>query len=285
MPLKLVFKDSAYEKSKCSLCGSDKYELLVVSEKTNYVKCKACGLVYLTPRLKEDSIKVYYSQTGFYSEYSDGTGYQIQERALRNTFKAFLKHLRNQKLTAGKLLEIGCGYGYLLDEARDYFEFRVGTDYSLEAVEHARKYADHVYCGGLDALPKDMNTFDVIIAFAVLEHVYNPHEFLDEIKSKMAPNARLIIATPDIGNFWYKSLKSKWPFFIPPEHVCLYDNSTLRKLYLKSGFKDIRVFSLEHSWPVTVILSKIGLKITNKSCISNLPISVPKVIVCACGSI
>ena len=81
---------------------------------------------------------------GGQSGYAD-TSYFEQETALRATFKRLLRNLEKREMTGGELLEIGCGYGYLLDEARPYFSRRVGTDFSPEAAAHARKSGAEVF--------------------------------------------------------------------------------------------------------------------------------------------
>jgi SAM-dependent methyltransferase len=74
-----------------------------------------------------------------YSSYVD------QEASLRATFRRFLLNLEKRNLTKGALLEVGCGYGYFLNEAKGFFDFRIGTDFSRRAVKEARLRADYVY--------------------------------------------------------------------------------------------------------------------------------------------
>ena len=71
-------------------------------------------------------------------------------------------------------LEVGCGYGFLLDEAKPYFDYRAGIDFS-GAVKSASERADRVYQGDLDIIP-DEERFDCIILVSVIEHVHKPVE-------------------------------------------------------------------------------------------------------------
>jgi SAM-dependent methyltransferase len=243
----------------------------------------------LNPRLSEESLLSYYSQDSFYSEYSAGTGYEIQEKALRSTFSKYMKELHKRNITGGKLLEIGCGFGFLLDEAKGYFDYRIGTDFSGEAVSHAKKFADNVYCGGLEAIPNDTPAkFDCVITFSVLEHVYNPNTFIKEIQNYMTPNGSLVVSTPFLGGMWYKILGKKWPFFIPPEHVCLYNHNSISRLFEQNGFKNIQMFISSHAWPIAVFLSKMGMRglssVTTKLKIGDVPLFVPFTIINIIGS-
>src|SRR6266567_5029248 len=126
----------------CPFCGSDRREFpFRLQQPYNVVRCMECGLYYLYPRLIESAMQEAYRQSSYYEGgtcgYAD-TSYTDQERALRATFKRLLNNLSRRGLTGGDVLEVGCGYGYLLDEARAYFDRRVGTDFSGEAATTAR---------------------------------------------------------------------------------------------------------------------------------------------------
>lgn len=274
------------EEIDCPLCHNSEKKVLYSFSPYNYNKCPGCGLIYINPRLTEEAILLYYSDDNFYSEYSAGSGYEVQELALRATFRSFLKQLKRKGLTGGRLLDVGCGYGYLLDEAKGYFSYRAGTDFSSEALEHAKKYCDDVYCGGLEAIPEGTEKFDCIVTFSVIEHVYDPGVFVADIRAKLKPNGSVIISTSNVGNFWHSMLKEKWPLFIPPEHVCLYDKSTIAKL-LEKDFKDVETFDSKHYWPLAVFLAKLRLKNISeffaRGSLGKIPVPVPKIIISVSG--
>jgi cyclopropane fatty-acyl-phospholipid synthase-like methyltransferase len=97
-----------------------------------------------------------YRQPTYYeggaSGYAD-TSYTAQESALRATFKCLLRNLANRRMTGGALLEVGCGYGYLLDEAQRYFDRRFGTEFSTEGAEIARATDAEGFVGGIEQIP------------------------------------------------------------------------------------------------------------------------------------
>src|SRR5213080_3648297 len=110
----------------CPLCGSDRREFpFCLGGPYKIARCTGCGVHYLYPRLTETAIQDVYRQSSYYEGgacgYAD-TSYTAQESALRATFKRLLHNLADRRLTGGTLLEVGCGYGYLLDEARPYFD-------------------------------------------------------------------------------------------------------------------------------------------------------------------
>src|SRR5436189_3010018 len=142
----------------CPVCGGDQRHFpFRLHEPYRIACCEACGLHYLYPRLMEAAMQEVYRQSSYYEGgacgYAD-TSYTGQEAALRATFKRLLRNLSKRGLTGGDLLEIGCGFGYLLDEARLYFNRRVGTDFSAEAAVRARATDAEVFVGGVEQVPR-----------------------------------------------------------------------------------------------------------------------------------
>jgi cyclopropane fatty-acyl-phospholipid synthase-like methyltransferase len=100
-------------------------------------------------RLIEIAMQEVYREPSYYeggeSGYAD-TSYAAQEFALRAMFQRLLQNLAKRGLTGGDLLEIGCGYGYLLDEASSFFQRRVGREFSPQGAEIARQSGRRGVC-------------------------------------------------------------------------------------------------------------------------------------------
>ena len=69
----------------------------------------------------------------------------------------------------------------------------------------------------------------------------------------------MIIATPDIGSFWYKLMGRRWPSFKIPEHVAYYTRSTLESLMRETGHRRIEEIPFPHAFPLGLIAKKLGL--------------------------
>jgi len=251
------------ENCACPLCGSTHTHKNTYSfPPYRVVQCSDCQLWYLNPRLSEKDMLAQYADDAYFSG-SDGVNegysdYAEQEKSLRPTFKRFLKLLKNKGFTGGSLLEVGCGYGYMLDEAEPYFDRRVGTDFSLGAVEKASAYVNQIIHGGIEQV-NPAETFDCIISVEVIEHIYDPQAFVHALYQHLKPGGCLILATPDMGSAWRKVMQSRWPSFKLPEHVTYYDQQTLQHLYLTCGFEDAQTLPFPHAFPLSVFLDKLKL--------------------------
>ena len=128
------------EDTECPLCGSQDANTTPYEQPPFAVKkCRSCTLFFLSPRLAAEDAHRFYQSDAYFSggdSVSGYTDYEVQEDALRATFKKLLDTLDGQGVCGGALLEVGCGPGYLLDEARDYFTKRAGVELSNSISEN-----------------------------------------------------------------------------------------------------------------------------------------------------
>ena len=123
----------------------------------------------------------------------------------------------------GRLLDVGCGskpYQELF-AVDDY----IGLDIDSEASRN-RKIADYFYDGKI--FPFNENEFDSVLCNQVLEHVFNPDEFLSEIKRVLKPSGRLLITVPFV-----------WDEHEQPRDYARYSSFGLKALLDKNGFNVI----------------------------------------------
>jgi SAM-dependent methyltransferase len=218
-------------------------------------------LHYLSPRLDANAMQQVYREPSYYeggsSGYSDGS-YSFQEPALRATFRRFLFNLNKRGLTGGRLLEIGCGPGYLLNEARPFFDRRYGTEFSPEIAAIARATGAEVFIGGIEQVPPDPK-FDCIVATQVIEHVYDPPAFVQALVDHTLPGGHIVLATPDIGGVLRKTMGRRWPSFKTPEHVVYFNFETLSSLMRRAGLDAVRRLPYPHAFPMGLLAAKFGI--------------------------
>ena len=130
----------------------------------------------------------------------------------------------------GRLLDVGCGskpYQELF-AVDDY----IGLDIDNEAMRN-RKIADYFYDG--TTFPFNDNEYDSVLCNQVLEHVFNPDEFLSEIKRVLKPGGRLLLTVPFV-----------WDEHEQPHDYARYSSFGLKALIDKNGFNVIEYKKIMH---------------------------------------
>lgn len=103
---------------------------------------------------------------------------------------------------APRVLDAGCGTGRNL---LDMLELgpAVGVDMSAAAVDFClRRGAPDVRQATLDALPFDAGSFDLLVAFDVIEHIEDDVEALRELRRVAEPGAALLVTVPAYRWMW-----------------------------------------------------------------------------------
>jgi SAM-dependent methyltransferase len=121
----------------------------------------------------------------------------------------------------GKTLDVGCG-------TRPYEKlFNHSTYVGLEfdtGIDSEKKVADYYYDG--KTFPFKESEFDSVVTNQVLEHVFNPDEFLSEINRVLKINGKLLLTVPFV-----------WDEHEQPLDYARYSSFGLKSLLEKNGFE------------------------------------------------
>lgn len=145
-----------------------------------------------------------------------------------------------------RVLDVGCASGYLGEQLSRRGCRVWGVDADSRSVEMARSVGyEDVLCADLDrigALPWE-ETFDVVIAADVLEHLTGPARILDAIRDRwLAPQGQLIVSLPNVANFTtrFGLLAGRFTYtekgILDDTHLRLYTYRTARELLTSAGF-------------------------------------------------
>lgn len=124
----------------------------------------------------------------------------------------------------GDLLDVGCGR----KPYRELFKVKsyIGLDIENPGHSHENEDVDVFYDGKTFPFPD--NSFDSILCNQVLEHVFNPDEFLSEIHRCLKPGGQFLLTVPFV-----------WDEHEQPYDFARYSSFGLRHLLEKNGFEII----------------------------------------------
>lgn len=102
-----------------------------------------------------------------------------------------------------RVLDVGCGTGFLLERLAARGFAGIGVDLSPESVAHARRRLEEI--GAADRLTAVVGsayeppegTFDLVCLTDVLEHLEDPRACLRALRERLAPGGLVVVATPN----------------------------------------------------------------------------------------
>lgn len=226
------------------------------------VKCTKCGLVRTLEIINPEKLKSLYQKSSF--------TYQGLVDNLRRSYGRILQDASSHS-AKGAFLEIGCGNGFMLGEAKKIgFKRVIGIEPSIDAVKQSS--AKIKSCIIVDILKRGIlkrNSVDLIAAFQVFDHISNPNTFIKICHSILKPNGILLLMNHDVEAFLARLLGEKNPIF-DIEHAYLYSPRTITSMVEKNGFSTIRVYGPKSVFSLRYLLRLLPFPETIKKTIEKL---------------
>jgi SAM-dependent methyltransferase len=145
---------------------------------------------------------------------------------------------RNYLSSESKVLDFGCGGGFLLKNLK--CAKRVGVEVNPAARETAKQNGIEVFAR-VDDVPDDY--VDVIISNHALEHTLQPLEELKSLHRKLQPRGKIIFVVP------CESISSRYKPKDVNHHLYTWSPMCLGNLFSEAGFSVIESKAYIHKWP------------------------------------
>jgi SAM-dependent methyltransferase len=247
--IKTFFSDhSGFSEVGCPSCAAPEKTPAFVKLGFAYQLCDRCGSLYLSPRpsiamqseYAQNSEAVRFWSTNFYRETVDAR----REKMFRPRAE-LVRQLVNDGIVKapGLVADIGAGYGIFLEELQrlEIFDRIVGIEPAPGLAEVCReqgfqvieKFAEDVEEGEIDA--------DLTTSFEVLEHVFEPVDFLRACRRTLRPGGILLFTTLTISGFDLQVLWDRSNSIYPPHHINLLSVDGLRKLVERSDLEVVEI--------------------------------------------
>jgi SAM-dependent methyltransferase len=255
----------------CNLCGSSDASVVFeagVAQASRVVKCNQCGLMYASPRAKlpdQDEIKEYDPEVTRRAQETNRDRYEKEEFQVRD-YEDTRAYLRKAHPKRGRLLEIGCGMGFLLAKFRE-------DGWDVEGIEPNRGYCEFIgEHHGIKASPaileddkRPPSTFDAVVMLHVIEHVPNPLGTLKEIHRVMKPGSTLVLETPRYDSLMFKLLRHRERSVSCDGHIYFFTTDSLKALCRKAGFKVEFVNYVGRSLNLARLFWNVGVMSKNRA--------------------
>jgi methionine biosynthesis protein MetW len=146
----------------------------------------------------------------------------------------------------GRVLDLGCSDGQLAQRLRARGHHVTGVD--LVARNGVKERVDRFVEADLEqGVPPDVGeSFDVVVAADVLEHVRSPKRILEDVRSLLAPGGSLLVSLPNFGH-WYPRTRVALGRFdydrrgiLDKDHVRFFTRRSFERLVTDAAFRVVR---------------------------------------------
>jgi len=248
----------------CPICQSkniqkslDVIDYFLTQEKFSVWHCKDCDLSFTNPRPEDKNLGKYYESLEYLSHVTKNKGATGRlYKFLRNINIKRKYKIVSEHISTGKILDIGCGTGELLN----YFQKQKWECVGVEPNAQARKFAQEHYQlkveeeQSLQFMPID--SFDIISMWHVLEHVPDINERMEKVKQLLKKEGVLIIALPNLSSWDAVYYGVYWAGLDVPRHLSHFSQKAFSSLAKKHDLQIVRTLPLKFDAYYVSLLSE-----------------------------
>jgi len=240
----------------CPACSrSTQHRYLFAKNGCDILACSSCGIGRAqAPMFRPEQ---YYTGDYFCGGRADGyADYRSAEPVLRREFARTVEFIRNYR-ASGRLLDIGCAYGFFLEEARPFFDVS-GVEIAEDASGFCRGRGFPVLTGVADeAALAQLGAMDVIVLLDVIEHLPDPLATLTLCRRNLSADGIIVVTTGNFASLYARLAGRHWRLMTPPQHLWFHTPESLRRMGNSAG---LRLEACAHPWklvPLSLMLFQL----------------------------
>lgn len=245
---RLQKRKNEFKEVNCPACGLETGNFVFSKFDFRYVKCPSCRTIYMSPRPSEDVMGYYYRNSENYQYWAEhifpASEAIRREKINRPWLERIIATCKKFDVPRNHLVEIGPGFGTFsaLVIAENGFKQVTAIEPTPEMAAACRERGVQVLEKSVEDVTDEVPGADVLTAFEVIEHLFDPVKFFNQAKRILSPGGLLFLSCPngegfDIGTLGAESLA------VDAEHVNLFNPDSLKSLGERFGFSCVEVIT------------------------------------------
>ncbi len=221
----------------------------------SYHRCGGCGLLFCPRFFNEEQMR------SLYRDMPDNMA-EVPQELLRRTQRRYFELFRGHARLSGEYLELGPDVGLFTELcAREgsfsrLWLFEPNSAVHGELRSRVGKVPSEVFPAMFEPerIPGPRITAAAMIH--VLDHVLDPKGLLSALRTRLAPEATLLLVTHDESSWLARLLGRRWvPYCL--QHPQLFNPRTLSALLSGSGYEVVRIDRSVNDFPAEFLLRQL----------------------------
>jgi SAM-dependent methyltransferase len=265
-PIEKALEDTILD-TVCPICGSMQFTVVYpagVAQINQVVTCDGCGLMYANPRRESADVVLMADERDFdWREIAPQMfeKEQVQLKDMDNT-RDLLEQLHPNR---GTVIEIGCSFGFQLNEFRKRGWEIEGVEPNHNSARHAQEALSiTVQTSILEEAGIADESADVVVMLHVIEHIPDPVGTLSEIFRVLKPGGHLVLETPRYDTLTFRLLGKRERSVSCDGHILFFTDESLAKAYTKAGLRKVRLDYVGRTLTLDRLVYNLGVMSKSK---------------------
>jgi 2-polyprenyl-3-methyl-5-hydroxy-6-metoxy-1,4-benzoquinol methylase len=243
---RLLSYKEGFVRVPCPACGCSEAAEAFRKFEMTYETCTHCGTLYVNPRPTPEILEIYYRTSENYAYWNQfifpASEASRREKIFRPRVARLRKICDRYESARNSLLEVGAGFGTFCEEviAAELFRRVLAVEPTPDLAQTCRKK-------GLDVIEKPIElvsfageTFDAVVSFEVIEHLFAPGDFIHHCAQALNPGGLLVLTCPNCKGFDIVVLQAL-SGTVDTEHLNYFHPASLSTLVKESGLDVLEV--------------------------------------------
>lgn len=223
-------------------CPNDLVDTAIVLPEGPLRRCPSCGQLVsqITAQAYAASMREFNTPRGTLPTQRTQQRHDVRAAKLFKTVSSLLQTESGR----GRLLDIGCSSGALLESARRQGFDVEGVEPAAQAAEYARSTGLTVFQGYLQDACYTAASFDVVTLMEVIEHLADPSALLKEVWRVLKPNGVFVVGTGNGASWTVQLVGASWGYLHVAQHgghISFFNPDSLGNLAKQCGFRVERI--------------------------------------------